>query len=104
MLGLLFFVSTLAIQAAPLKVGVHEKPPFCMKNPDGSWTGLAVDVWQNVAERAGLDYELVEVPFEDIRKRVAKGSLDAAVGEIGVTAEDEKAMDFTQPDRGESVR
>ncbi len=97
LLGLLFFVSTLAIQAAPLQVGVHEKPPFCMKNTDGSWTGLSVDVWRNVAERAGLNYELVEVPFEDIRKRVANGSLDAAVGEIGVTAEDEKAMDFTQP-------
>jgi ABC-type amino acid transport substrate-binding protein len=90
-----FFSNT--VEAAPLKVGVHEKPPFAFKNPDGSWTGLSVDVWRNVAARAGLNYELVEVPFEDLRSGVANGSLDAGIGEIGVTAEDEKLMDFTQP-------
>ena len=84
-------------EAAPLRVGVHEKPPFAFKNPDGTWTGLSVDVWRNVAGRAGLAYELVEIPFEDLRSSVANGSLDAAIGEIGVTAEDEKVMDFTQP-------
>ncbi len=68
-----------------------------MKSADGSWRGLAVDVWSNVAERAGVEYELVEVPYEDIRDRVANGSLDAAVGEIAVSAEDEKVLDFTQP-------
>ena len=68
-----------------------------MKSPDGSWSGLAVDVWRSVAADAGLDYELVEVPFEDIRTRVGNGTLDAAVGEIAVSAEDEARLDFTQP-------
>lgn len=84
-------------QAEPLRVGIHEKPPFSMKNPDGSWTGLSVDVWRNVATIAGVNYELVEVPFEEIRRKVADGKLDAAIGEIGVSADDEKVMDFTQP-------
>jgi polar amino acid transport system substrate-binding protein len=97
LLAALIVASATLIQAAPLRVGVHEKPPFGMKNPDGSWTGLSVDVWRNVATRAGLSYELIEVPFEDIRAGVANGTLAAAIGEIGVTAEDEKVMDFTQP-------
>ncbi len=92
----LFFITT-TLHSAPLKVGVHDKPPFCFKNPDGSWTGLSVDVWKDVAARAGLEYELIEVPFEMIRKGVASGALDAAIGEISVTADDEKVMDFTQP-------
>ncbi len=92
----LFFITT-TLHSAPLKVGAHDKPPFCFKNPDGSWTGLSVEVWKGVAARAGLEYELVEVPFEMIRKGVANGSLDAAIGEISVTADDEKVMDFTQP-------
>jgi len=92
----LFFITT-TLHSAPLKVGAHDKPPFCFKNPDGSWTGLSVEVWKDVAARAGLEYELVEVPFEMIRKGVANGSLDAAIGEISVTADDEKVMDFTQP-------
>jgi ABC-type amino acid transport substrate-binding protein len=83
--------------AAPLKVGVHDKPPFAMKSGDGSWTGLAVDIWKIVANSAGLSYELVEVPFEDIRAGIVSGKLDAAVGEISVSAEDEKVLDFTQP-------
>ncbi len=85
------------LSAAPLQIGVHEKPPFAIKSPDGSWSGLAVDVWKNVASEAGLDFELVEVPYEDIRTRVVDGTLDAAVGEISVSAEDEKILDFTQP-------
>lgn len=96
-LGFLLFTATLAAQGAPLRVGVHEKPPFAIKDSGGSWTGLSVDVWKNVAQRAGVDYELVEVPYEKIRSGVSDGTLDAAIGEIGVSPEDEKVLDFTQP-------
>ena len=95
-MGILFLLAFTA-EAAPLKVGVHEKPPFAIKNSDGSWSGLAIDVWHGVAKTAGLSYELVEVPYEQIRQRVADGTLDAAVGEIDVTAQDQKVIDFTQP-------
>lgn len=95
-MGILLLLAFTA-EAAPLKVGVHEKPPFAIKNSDGSWSGLAIDVWEGVAKSAGLSYELVEVPFEQIRQRVSDGTLDAAVGEIDVTAQDQKVIDFTQP-------
>ncbi len=97
LIAAIFFCLLPTLSAAPLKIGVHEKPPFAMKSDDGSWSGLAVAVWKGVAKNAGLDYELIEVPFEDIRRRVAEGSLDAAVGEISVSADDEKVLDFTQP-------
>ncbi|MFZ9919860.1 MAG: transporter substrate-binding domain-containing protein [Terrimicrobiaceae bacterium] len=83
--------------AAPLKIGVHDKPPFAMKAEDGSWTGLAVEIWEIVARNAGLSYEFIEVPYEQIRPGIVDGKLDAAVGEISVSADDEKTMDFTQP-------
>jgi ABC-type amino acid transport substrate-binding protein len=83
--------------AAPLKIGVHDKPPFAMKSEDGSWTGLAVEIWKIVAKDSNLSYEFVEVPFEEIRAGIAAGRLDAAVGEISVSADDEKILDFTQP-------
>lgn len=76
---------------------MHDKPPFAIKNSDGTWSGLAIDVWQGVSRISGLSYELVEVPYEKIRESVADGTLDAAVGEITVTAEDQKVIDFTQP-------
>ena len=29
-----------------LVVGTKEAPPFAMKAPDGSWTGLSIDLWR----------------------------------------------------------
>jgi len=32
--------------------------PFVMKSSDGTWGGIAVDLWKEVARRLKLDYEL----------------------------------------------
>lgn len=81
----------------PLRIGIHEKPPYALKNPDGSWTGLAPGLWKGISDNSGLAIEFVEVPYENLIQQVAEGKIDAAAGEIEVTAEAEKLVDFTQP-------
>lgn len=81
----------------PLRIGIHEKPPYALKNPDGSWTGLAPELWKGISDNSGLAIEFVEVPYENLIQEVAEGKIDAAAGEIEVTAEAEKLVDFTQP-------
>ena len=81
----------------PLRIGIHEKPPYALKNPDGTWTGLAPGLWKGISDNTGLPIEFVEVPYEDLIQQVAEGKIDAAAGEIEVTAEAEKTVDFTQP-------
>lgn len=101
-LTLLFLLIGLPLAASeqtqePLRVGIHEKPPYAIKNPDDSWSGLAPILWQGISEATGLKYEFVELPYEDLIPQVAAGKIDAAAGEIEVCAEAEKLVDFTQP-------
>ena len=80
-----------------LRIGIHEKPPYSIKNKDGTWTGLAPGLWKGISEATGFPIEFVEVPYEDLIQQVAKGKIDAAAGEIEVTPAAEKVVDFTQP-------
>ena len=41
--------ATRATDSAPLVVGIKEAPPFSMKGPDGRWSGLAADLWSEIA-------------------------------------------------------
>jgi len=38
-------------QATPLRVAVYDVPPYGYVNPDGSLSGISVDLWRRVAER-----------------------------------------------------
>ncbi len=40
----------------PLIVGTKEAPPFSMKGPDGKWTGISIELWQDLA--ADVETEL----------------------------------------------
>ncbi len=100
----LFLLAVLvgSLMAAPaedtiLRVGVHEKPPFAMRGEAGQWEGIGVELWEGIATAQNLRFELVEMPYADILPAVSSGKLDAAVGEFGITAESEEAVDFTQP-------
>ena len=85
------------IHAETLRVGIHEKPPYALKNPDGSWSGLGVEVWRAIAADADLEYDFVETPYESIIPGIAAGNLDAGVGEMEVSADAAQDVDFTQP-------
>jgi len=86
-----------AEHSAKLKVGVFNRPPLAMKAQDGHWIGIAVDLWENVSNENGLPYEYVEVPLDEIIFKLNRGELDIALGEIGVSADRERKVDFTQP-------
>jgi len=94
-LGLALMSSSLASDV--LRVGIHEKPPYATKDASGEWTGIGVDLWENIATRAQLRFEWVEMNLEEILPAVRDGRLDLAVGEMEVTADSEQAADFTQP-------
>jgi ABC-type amino acid transport substrate-binding protein len=83
--------------AQPLSVAVIESPPFAIKEADGSWSGLAVDLWREIATALGVRYELREVDLTEADKLLGDGSVDAALGAVMITAEDEDTHDFSQP-------
>lgn len=82
---------------SPLRVGVAGSEPFVVEQGDGPG-GLSVDIWQALAARVGVGFELV--PVADAATaidRVASGELDAAIGPLSITAARAQRVDFTQP-------
>jgi polar amino acid transport system substrate-binding protein len=81
-----------------LVVGTKEAPPFAMKQADGSWHGISIDLWRRIADRLHLRYRFSEQPtVQALVQETADGSLDAAIAALTVTAARERVVDFTHP-------
>lgn len=102
----IFLVSFLAVHpaaAAPttqavLVVGIESSPPFAIKQADGTWSGIGVELWRTAAAHLGVQYRFREMSdLDQMLQGVADHSLDAAVSSITITADRERTLDFTQP-------
>ena len=81
----------------PLVVAIADSPPFAIKNSDGTWSGLSVDLWREVAEALGLRWEPREVNLAQIDALLRDHTVDAALGAIAIDAEGAAAHDFSLP-------
>ena len=64
------------VSTTPLKVAVYEAPPFIFKDKNGSWTGLSIQLWEEIAARLGLTYTYVPMPLDQVVKGLTAGSCD----------------------------
>lgn len=83
--------------AKPLTVGVATVPPFVMEATDGEPEGISVDLWQDIAERKGWDFNWQPLSFRELLRAVESGDVDVAVGAITMTADREERFDFSHP-------
>lgn len=86
-----------AATTAPLRVAISEVPPFVIREADGSWRGISVDLWADIARAMGRDFELVPLPFQEVLPSLEAGRVDVAVGALTMTPEREARFDFTHP-------
>jgi ABC-type amino acid transport substrate-binding protein len=77
-----------------LVVGTVPVAPFIIKNDDGTWSGISMDLWKEVARRLKLDYEVREMTIADFRDPAKMAALDVFVS-LNVSAEREATMDLT---------
>jgi polar amino acid transport system substrate-binding protein len=96
---LIFFMGTAVYCDKPLKVGVVVNPPFVIKN-GYTYTGIAIDLWNELATALGRSYRFIEhseanmdKPFDSLQK----GELDVLVGSLSVTRDRYQKADFTFP-------
>jgi ABC-type amino acid transport substrate-binding protein len=81
-----------------LVVGLTESPPFCIRNKDGTWSGISVELWHWIAEDLQIDTEFREDTVTGLLEDLAPGRpLDVSIGGLTITAEREDHLDFTQP-------
>lgn len=81
----------------PLVVGTKAAEPFVIRDADGSWRGISIELWQRLATDLGLTYEIRERPLQELISGAADGTLDVAVAAITATAEREERVDFSHP-------
>jgi len=77
-------------------VGVVVAPPFAMKDVDGEWQGIAVELWQAVAQDLGIEYEIREYQFTQIESALKDGEVSAMITAIA-SAESEPQIEYSHP-------
>jgi len=85
----------IAIPKRKLIVGVAVGPPFNIKNADGSWTGISVELWRQIAKELEIDFEFHETNLIGNFAGLSEGWLDVAVGPLTITKQREEICDFT---------
>jgi ABC-type amino acid transport substrate-binding protein len=80
-----------------LVVGTKEAPPFAMQGNDGTWSGISVELWRDVARELELTYEFREFDLKGLLAAVESGAIDAAVAALTATPEREQRFDFSHP-------
>ncbi|PZO08332.1 MAG: hypothetical protein DCF25_22335 [Leptolyngbya foveolarum] len=81
-----------------MTVGVRHQPPFAIKTEtsDGNdWDGVSVQLWREIAEDLGIQYEWQEVAADEEIGRLRNGDVDIVISAIA-TPEGERQLDFTQ--------
>jgi ABC-type amino acid transport substrate-binding protein len=77
-----------------LVVGTVPIAPFIMKGDDGSWTGISMELWKEVARRLKLDYEVREMTVADLGDPKKLDTVDVFVS-LNISAEREALSDLT---------
>jgi ABC-type amino acid transport substrate-binding protein len=101
--GLLLALPALAVEGesggagSTLVVGTKEAPPFAMRQADGSWRGITIDLWRNIADELKLEYRFEETDLPGLLAGVGDGRFDAGAAAISVTAKREAELDFSHP-------
>ena len=81
-----------------LRVGVVDGSQPCSYSEGGAWTGLAVELWGRVAQRAALPYVLKPMPsIKVMLEATSSGELDVAVECINITPKRLEQYRFTLP-------
>lgn len=80
-----------------LKVGTKQSPPFAIKNADGTWTGISIELWKHLAHKLDLEYEFQELTLDEMLLKLETGELDAAVAAISVTSDRHERVGFCHP-------
>jgi len=71
--------------------------PFEYKGKDGKYTGFDIDLWAEIANRLGVEYELKPMDFNGLIPGLTTGNLDVALAAIFVKSAREEKIDFSHP-------
>lgn len=71
--------------------------PFEYTDESGNLIGFDVDLMNAIAEKADIEFEWVNVPFDSVLAGLSECQYDAAIAAISITDERKASMLFSQP-------
>lgn len=92
-----FLVVFSPAHAEKIRVVTRNVEPFSFEK-DGRRVGYSMELWQEIAREAGLEYEIQTVgTAQEMIDALAEKRADAGVAALSVTSAREAVIDFTQP-------
>jgi ABC-type amino acid transport substrate-binding protein len=88
--------SSTAMAKDTLLVGYTEVHPFVFVE-NGRVDGLSFRIWDEVMEREGHAYKLVNMPFNEVLESLKSGRIDATIMPLSITWERSKTFQFSTP-------
>lgn len=71
--------------------------PFEFRDDSGNYTGFDIELWQELAKRANLEYKFQPMDFNGIIPALQTKNIDAAIAGITISEERKAVVDFTKP-------
>lgn len=97
-LSLCIFLGTGAFAQKTIVVAVDgDWPPMKMKDDKGTLTGFEMEMMKAIAEEAGFQLTLVEVPWDNMFTDLEAGKFDAIMASVSITDKRKEKFDFTEP-------
>lgn len=72
-------------------------PPFESMDSAGHFQGYDIDIANALCQQLDVKCVFSNQPFDSLIPSLALGKFDALIGALGITAERQKQVDFTQP-------
>jgi polar amino acid transport system substrate-binding protein len=88
----------LAAQEQSLKVAIKPLTPFVIYGDNNQFSGFSIDLWTEIAQRMGVNYEYVPLKtVTEVLDVVQSNQVDLGIAGISITKDREQLLDFSQP-------
>lgn len=100
-LGSLFLFTSLFIFATPKKklrvAASKDAAPFSFMNEKGEVTGIAIEIWEKIAQQLKLSYEIKTSSLKQRLRDARDNKIDLAISATTINSTREAFVDFSHP-------
>ena len=87
---------TATAQQKTLRVGIKQVSPFVIKGANDNYSGISIELWEEIAENLDVDYQYVEMDnTNQLIEACENKELDLAIAAITMTSDRLKRVDFS---------
>ncbi|MDY5465356.1 MAG: ABC transporter substrate-binding protein, partial [Megasphaera elsdenii] len=86
-----------SLKGKELKVATGIYAPFAFKDENSKLVGFDLDLLDAMSKKLGFTYKVTPTEYDNMFMAVANGEYDIGMGQVCITEDRKKKMDFTEP-------